>query len=138
MGAAPRQTRRRKQLDKYAPYKSGLEYKIAGMLEANGMAVSYEPDKLAYVVPATKHSYTPDFRLSSGMYIEGKGRLLPSERKKHILVKEQNPDIEILFFFDNAHKPIYKGSKTTYADWCDKHGFHWTDLRKGLPEDWLK
>jgi hypothetical protein len=84
------------------------------------------------VVPASQHKYTPDFKLREGIYIEGKGRLLPSERKKHLLVKEQNPDVEIVFFFENANKPIYKGSSTTYGDWCDKNGFRWTDLKSGL------
>lgn len=93
---------------------------------------------MEYIVPASPHKYTPDFKLKKNVYIEGKGRLLPSERKKHILVKEQNPDVEIMFYFENADKPIYKGSKTTYGDWCDKYGFQYTDLRKGLPEDWLK
>ena len=137
MAAPKRQTRRAKQLERYAPYKSGLEYKIAGLLDAAGRTVVYERDKLDYVVPATKHKYTPDFKLKKNVFIEGKGRLLPSERKKHILVKEQNPDIEIKFFFDNADKPIYKGSPTTYGMWCEKYGFEYTDLRKGLPESWL-
>lgn len=132
--SAVRVSRKAKQLAKYAPYKSGLEYRIAELLPN----VIYENDKLKYTVPASVHTYTPDFRLSSTVYIEGKGRLLPSERKKHLLVKEQNPDIEIRFFFENANKPIYKGSNTTYADWCDKHGFLWTDLKRGLPLDWIK
>lgn len=133
MASAPRKTRRRKQLDRYAPYKSGLEFKIAQLLPK----VVYEKDKLEYEVPASMHKYTPDFKLRKNVYIEGKGRLLPSERKKHILVKEQNPEIEIMFFFENADKPIYKGSKTSYGDWCDKYGFKYTDLRNGLPKEWL-
>lgn len=138
MAPPTRQTRKRKQLDRYAPYKSGLEYKIASILEGMGRTVVYEKDKLEYVVPASSHKYTPDFKLKKKVFIEGKGRLLPSERKKHILVKEQNPDVEIVFFFENADKPIYKGSKTSYADWADKNGFKWTDLKRGLPEEWLK
>lgn len=130
-------TRKRNQLDKYAPYKSGLEFRIATALEENSKRVVYERDKLAYTVPASEHKYTPDFKLHRNVYIEGKGRLLPSERKKHLLIKEQHPEIEIKFFFENADKPIYKGSKTTYGDWCDKNGFEWTDLKKGLPDEWL-
>lgn len=131
-------TRRKAQLNKYAPYKSGLEFKIAGLLKENNIKVLYEPDKVSYVVPASDHKYTMDFKLRKNVYIEGKGRLLPSERKKHLLVKEQNPDIEIKFFFENADKPIYKGSKTSYGDWATKHGFQWTDLKRGLPNDWVK
>lgn len=132
--ATARVSRKRRQLDKYAPYKSGLEYKIAQLLPK----VQYEPDKLEYTIPASGHKYTPDFKLKRNVYIEGKGRLLPSERKKHLLVKEHNPDVEIKFFFENADKPIYKGSPTTYGDWATKHGFEWTDLKRGLPKDWIK
>lgn len=83
------------------------------------------------------HKYTPDFKLKKNVYIEGKGRLLPTERKKHLLVKEQHPEITIHFYFDNANKPIYKGSPTTYGDWCDKYGFQYTDKKKGIPPEWL-
>lgn len=131
-------SRKQKQLDKYCPYKSGLEFKIAKIIKDNGLPVIYEPDKLSYIIPASNHKYCMDFQLSSTVYIEGKGRLLPAERKKHLLVKEQNPDIEIKFFFENADKPIYKGSPTSYGDWCDKHGFEWTDLKRGLPKEWVK
>ena len=29
-----------------------------------------------------------------------------------------------------------KGSKTTYGDFCDKHGITWSE--KNIPESWLK
>ena len=31
---------------------------------------------------------------------------------------------------------IRKGSKTTYADFCEKHGIVWAE--KEIPTDWLK
>lgn len=122
----------------HGPYKSGLEVRIAALIEGMGRRVVYESDKIKYTIPSSEHSYRPDFKLKKKVFIEGKGRLLPSERKKHLLIKEQHPDIDIRFFFENADKPIYKGSKTSYGDWCTKHGFEYTDVRKGLPEDWLK
>jgi len=63
---------------------------------------------------------------------------MPVERKKHLLMKEQNPDIEIKFFFDKSNNKIYKGSSTTYGDWATAHGFEWTDLKRGLPPEWIK
>lgn len=100
--------------------------------------MEYETDKIAYVVPASKHRYTPDFKLSENCYIEVKGRLLASERKKHLLIQEQHPEITIHFFFDKSQNKLYKGSPTTYADWCDKNNFKWTDIRRGLPPEWLE
>jgi hypothetical protein len=99
--------------------------------------VEYEVEKLAYVVPASHHKYTVDFKIGPKSYIEVKGYLKASERKKYVLVRDQNPDIKLRFFFDKAHNKIYKGSPTTYADWCEANNFEWTDLSRGLPKEWL-
>jgi hypothetical protein len=121
----------RKKTD--SPYRSKLEAKVAELLPV----VEYEAEKLKYTVPASTHTYITDFRLAPRSYIEVKGRLLPSERKKYLLVRECNPDITLRFFFDKSDNKIYKGSPTTYADWCDKNNFEWTDLKLGLPKSWL-
>ncbi len=114
-------------------YRSSLEQKVSDLLPT----VEYETDKIAYTVPASKHKYTPDFKLRENDFIEVKGRLLASERKKHLLIQEQHPEITIRFFFDKSQNKLYKGSPTTYAMWCEKNGFEWTDIRKGLPKEWL-
>ena len=36
----------------------------------------------------------------------------------------------------SAKTKIRKGSKTTYGDFCDKHGIIWAE--KDLPKSWLK
>lgn len=115
-------------------YRSNLEAKVAELLPKAG----YETTKFKYKIPASVHSYTPDFELSPTVFIEVKGRLLPSERKKAILIRDQYPDIKVHFFFDKADNKIYKGSKTTYAQWCDDNGFEYTDLKRGVPEHWTK
>jgi hypothetical protein len=39
--------------------------------------------------------------------------------------------------FQDVKKPIYKGSKTTYAKWATDHGFTFSD--KGVvPASWIK
>lgn len=114
-------------------YRSRLEEKVAALLPA----IQYEVDKISYIIPASVHKYVTDFKLPDGSYIEVKGRLMASERKKHLLIQAQHPEIEIKFFFDKSNNKLYKGSPTTYADWCDKNGFKWSDIKKGLPEEWL-
>ena len=52
------------------------------------------------------------------------------------LVKEQHKDLDIRMVFMHAKNKIYKGSKTTYADWCNKHGYIWAE--KTIPMEWLK
>lgn len=113
-------------------FKSGLEKKIWAGLPATA---TYEEDSLPYVVT---HSYKPDFRIAENIYIEAKGRFLSSDRAKHLYIKEQHPDVKIYFLFGNADNKLTKSSKTSYADWCKKHGFEYADFyREGIPKHWF-
>jgi hypothetical protein len=116
-------------------YRSGLEEQLDESLKAKGIDGQYEQHKVAYAKPATYHTYTPDFRLPNGIFIETKGRFVLADRQKHILIKQQNPDLDIRFVFQNSRNKIRKGSKTTYADWCNKHGFLFAD--KDIPAEWF-
>ena len=116
-------------------FKSGLEENISKQIESKGIAVEYESEKVAYVIPASEHTYNPDFKLPNGIRVETKGRFVLADRKKHLLVKEQNPNLDIRFVFSNSKNKINKKSKTTYGDWCDKHGFKYAD--KEIPDSWF-
>lgn len=109
---------------------------MAEQLRVAGIEAEYETTKIKYIKPVTNHSYTPDFKLPNGIYIETKGRFVTADRKKHLLVKEQHPTIDIRFVFSNSRTRISKQSKTTYADWCDKNGFKYAD--KLIPPAWWK
>jgi len=115
-------------------YRSGLEEKVASQLDGLSISYQYEKVKLKYVVNETR-TYTPDFLLPNGIIIESKGRFVAADRKKHLLVKQQHPDLDIRFVFTNSKAKISKGSKTSYGDWCDKNGFLYAD--KLIPEGWL-
>lgn len=119
-----------------AAYRSGLEEAVAEQLRQAGVVAAYEEEKIPYVTPATPHKYTPDFKLPNGIYIETKGRFETADRKKHLLIKEQWPNLDIRFVFTRSKSTISKTSKTTYADWCLKYGFQYAD--KWIPEAWLK
>jgi hypothetical protein len=119
-----------------AAYRSGLEEAVAEQLRQAGVVAAYEEEKIPYVTPATPHKYTPDFKLPNGIYIETKGRFETADRKKHLLIKEQHPELDIRFVFTRSKSTISKTSKTTYADWCLKNGFQYAD--KWIPEAWLK
>lgn len=118
-----------------AGYRSGLEEDLDNTLKAKGVDGEYEKHKINYVKPATKHTYTPDFRLPNGIYIETKGRFVLADRQKHLIIKQQCPDLDIRFVFQNSKGKIRKGSKTTYADWCIKYGFLYAD--KDIPSEWF-
>jgi hypothetical protein len=117
-------------------YRSGLEAKIAQALDAAGVAYTYEDQVIEYLKPAKIARYTPDFVLENGIIIEVKGRFLTADRQKHLLVKQQFPHLNIRFVFSRSKERISKKSKTTYAMWCEKHGFTYAD--ETIPTSWLK
>lgn len=116
-------------------YRSGLEEVVDNTLKQRNIDGEYEKHKIKYTIPATDHTYTPDFRLPNGIFVETKGRFVVEDRKKHVLIKKQHPELDIRFVFQNSKNKIRKGSPTTYADWCIKHGFLYAD--KTIPQEWL-
>ncbi len=131
-------------------YRSGLEVKIYEQLTDEKVDFEYEPSdkKIVYTIPASEHTYTPDFVLTteSGkrLYIETKGLWDYDDRYKHLLIKQQYPDLDIRFIFSRSKSKIRKRSKTTYADICEGHGrapfkgITWPYADKGIPREWLK
>ena len=120
-------------------YRSGLEDKTATCIAKSGCIVLFETDKIDYVVPARDAKYTPDFKLPKKggfFYVETKGIWTVQDRQKHLLIKEQHPDIDIRFVFSNQNAKLYKGSPTTYAAYCKKHGFQYA--HKEIPQEWLE
>ena len=118
-------------------FKSGFENKIAEQLETKGIKANdiYEIEKVKYTVPASLHTYTVDWKLPNGILVETKGRWTLADRKKHLLVHEQFPNLDLRIVFQSAKTKISKNSKTTYADWCDKHGIKWAE--KQIPAEWF-
>lgn len=90
---------------------------------------------MPYVIPESNHTYCPDFVLPNGVIIEGKGIFDADDRKKHLLIRQQHPLLDIRFVFTSSKTKLYKGSPTTYAAWCDKHGFLYSD--KVIPKAWM-
>ncbi|CDM21603.1 predicted endonuclease [Citrobacter phage CR8] len=117
-------------------YRSGLEAKNQEWLEKNGIKAEYEMYYLNYTVPESNHKYTCDFILPNGIMVETKGLFDADDRKKHMLIHEQHPELDIRFVFSSSRSKLYKGSPTTYAAWCEKNGFQYAD--KFIPVEWLK
>ena len=117
-------------------YRSGLEETVSQELTSKGVGFSYEKLKIAYTEPSKSHKYTPDFVLENGIIIETKGRFVTADRRKHLQVKDQHPELDIRFVFSNSKSRISKLSSTTYAMWCEKYGFKFAD--RTIPDAWLK
>jgi len=117
-------------------YRSGLEASAAADLEERKAAYEYETFKIPWE-DRKMRKYTPDFLLLKNyIIVETKGRFTSVDRRKHVEIKGQHPDLDIRFVFTNSRAKLYKGSRTTYGDWCDTHGFKYAD--KTVPTEWTK
>jgi len=114
--------------------KSKFEEDVAKWLRSAKQKVRYEEIRIRYAVIQHRY-YKPDFILNNGIIIEAKGWLRPRDRTKHLLIKDQYPDLDIRFLFQNANNFLRKGSKTRYSDWCNKYGIMYA--HKELPKEWL-
>ena len=115
-------------------YRSGLEATVQADLEQASIDAEYESIKIEWEDLCYRR-YTPDFLLPNGIIIETKGLFTAEDRRKHVLVKKQHPQLDIRFVFTSSKRKLSKQSKTTYAEWCTKQGFLYAD--KKIPEDWL-
>ena len=116
-------------------YRSGLEREVAEYLKDKQSKVRYEVLKIEWE-DLRYRTYTPDFILDNGIIIETKGIFDSEDRRKHLEVRKQHPELDIRFVFSNSMAKLYKGSKTRYCNWCDKNGFIWA--HRVIPEEWLK
>ena len=117
-----------------ARYRSGLEKSVASFLRERKRKVRYEALKIEWE-DLRYRLYTPDFVLDNGIIIETKGFFDSEDRYKHLEIKKQHPELDIRFIFSNVNSKLYKGSKTTYADWGDKKGFLYA--HRVIPMKWL-
>lgn len=122
------------------PFRNKSELRFAESLAAHGLPYAYEATRIRYTINR-EATYTPDFTFDrSPIVIEYKGRFDgpqgSKDRSKHLRIKEQHPALDIRFVFQKPHSPIYKGSKTTSAQWAEKHGFEWA--HKDIPQEWVR
>jgi hypothetical protein len=117
-----------------AKYRSGLEKNTALVLAGCQKVVRYEQLKIEWE-DLRYRTYTPDFQLDNGIFIETKGIFDSEDRNKHLQIRKQHPELDIRFVFSNFKGKLYKGSKTTYADWCEKNNFLYAN--RLIPTDWL-
>ena len=113
---------------KEAGYRSRFEMHIAEYLQQEKVTYGYETCKLKYIVPETKHTYTPDWKIGNVHY-ESKGRFTAVDRQKILYVLACNPDTDLRIIFQNADVKLRKGSNTSYGMWATKQGIKWYDWR---------
>ena len=118
-------------------FRSKSEEKIYNLLKEKNIPCEYEKGKIEYEWSENK-TYVPDFfLLENGIILEVKGRFVLEDRKKHLFIRKQKPELDIRFIFDNPKAKLYKGGKMTNGSWCDKYKFKYSSLREGVPEEWI-
>ena len=113
--------------------RSGLEVRVRA--QAPGAKGEKDIDSIEYTELRPK-KYHPDFELQNGILIECKGWFKSQDRSKHLCIKFQHPELDIRFVFSNPDAKLSKKSKTTYADWCKKHGFLYA--KQVVPRTWME
>jgi len=116
-------------------YRSKYEQDVCGRLDKAKVPFDYETINLHYEI-TEQRKYIPDVILPNGIIIELKGRFTAKDRKKMLLVIEQHPDLDIRMVFMRYKNKLNKHSRTTYADWCNKHNIKWAD--KYIPDTWIQ
>lgn len=116
-------------------YKSNFERDVHAYY---GNKIKYEADKITFTQPAVSRYYLPDFKVYKNIYLETKGKLTLEDRKKHQWIKEQHPEILIIFIFMNSRNTITRKSKTTYGDWADEVGIPYYCWRNNPPPKDIK
>jgi Phage endonuclease I. len=113
-------------------FRSGLEHSISIYLKEKRVRFEYETLKIEWEDLAYR-TYTPDFILPNGIIIESKGMFTAADRRKHVAISRQHPDLDIRFVFESSKRKLRKGAKSTYGEWCTKYGFRFYD--RIIPEE---
>ncbi len=119
--------------------RSRLEQKFEYILNDLNIPYTYETTVIPYVIPESQHKYTVDWSFPhNNIHIESKGYLSDNtERQKYILIKKQNPDLDLRFVFLDEHK-LCGGMKTTHGEWAKKHGFPYCSIKDyDIIKEWL-
>lgn len=117
-------------------WRSGLEKSACDDLKARNVAYRYESFFIPFTPRPKRRRYTPDILLlANAIIVELKGRFTTADRQKHLDVKAEHPDLDIRIVFSNSRSRISKQSKTTYAMWCESHGFQFAD--RVIPQAWV-
>ena len=119
--------------------RSKLELKFEEIIKSFEVEYDYEVTKIPYTVPESSHNYTVDWTFINGLLVETKGYLSDhKERYKYVLLKQQHPDLDLRFVFDNPNK-LCGGTKQTHGAWATKYGFKWCSIKDvDQIQQWIK
>ena len=97
---------------KTSKYRSGLEEKVANLLEGLGVTYEYESKRVPYTI---QHNYCPDFVLPNHVHLETKGYWDAADRRKIKAVKKDNPDLDLRMVFQSPFNKISKSFAMSFS-----------------------
>jgi hypothetical protein len=112
-------------------FRSDLEGQVADQLDKQCVKYRFEPRWIHYQI---EKKYKPDFLLPNGILIEVKGWFKFDDQRKHKLIKEQNPELDIRFVFQKLNNKV-QGGRFTNKAWCEKYGFQFAEAI--IPNSWI-
>lgn len=136
------------RLKRKGRFRSNFELLLSKQLIDKGAQWRYEFTKYEYFTPVVggiicevcgpsrglqRRTYLPDFFLSNGVVIEGKGLLTASDRKKLESVRKYHPSLDLRIVFQYNRRYTKDGRR--YSDWAEKHGIPWAIST--IPDSWL-
>jgi hypothetical protein len=124
-------------------YRTEFEATTAMRLIRRNISFEYEPARLRYTDKNGRKRITqPDFHLKpksndphGGMFVEAKSLLKNDHLSRYELLREQRPDLDIRFIFEQpdrtiSHFGVADGEGQTravsYSEWADMNGFKWS------------
>lgn len=114
-------------------FRSKFEESIYEAAMRSRKKLVHEPYFIPYII---KGSYLPDFVMPNGIIIEAKGYLDAASCRKMKAVKATNPDLDVRFVLQNANGKRNKRAKLKNWEWCERHGFPWSEGT--IPLSWWK
>ena len=92
-------------------FRSRLERKVYELsIKGKIKGARYEAVRLPYTRVC---HYKPDWILPNNIVVEIKGRFTSTDRTKHLAIKQEHPDVDVRFVFDQDNK-LSKTSATRY------------------------
>jgi len=105
----------RKDLGHYV--RSRWEANICRLLKHVEIRYLFEPDTFSLCDGGNRYTYTPDIKIARRIYIEVKGWVSPKAKIKKKLMKEQYPDIEIIYIAEAEYKYLSKRLRNIIPNW---------------------
>lgn len=131
-------------------FRSKYERRVYESAKRRGIALDYEPRKFLHGVPVSggvclacgaskaeivkRTTYTPDFRLANGTFVESKGKFTSAMRTKLVSFIKDHPTVKLRILFQRDNW-ITKAHAAKYSDWAYANSIEYA-VGEEIPKSW--